>query len=301
MLQNVVALATGNENIPRPRDATSVAIRMGERPALNSASTQSRSRLHRKMSANAHESYRRYSLFLVTVDGQCWPSILTEVLCDIVRNTFCADENEYLRVLLTDLVEVLNELRPLLKVTADLDNLLDVVVGRQLSRADVNLDEVLQEVLYAEKVSVCHQRRLYHAYVREFLDVLRPGSREHQRLSIGTNLSNDLPDLRLETHVKHTIRLVHDKVGDATKVGLLGLKHVDQPTRSGDHDLDTALQVTDLRTLGCTTVDSSVPDFGVCAKLGALLLNLDSELTSRRENERDGAIAGSKEGLSASE
>jgi hypothetical protein len=33
------------KDVPRPRDATSVAIRMGERPALNSPNTQSRSRL----------------------------------------------------------------------------------------------------------------------------------------------------------------------------------------------------------------------------------------------------------------
>jgi len=32
-------------HVPSPRDATSVAIRIGDRPALNSPSTQSRSRL----------------------------------------------------------------------------------------------------------------------------------------------------------------------------------------------------------------------------------------------------------------
>jgi hypothetical protein len=32
-------------HVPRPREATSVAINMGERPALNSPRTQSRSRL----------------------------------------------------------------------------------------------------------------------------------------------------------------------------------------------------------------------------------------------------------------
>lgn len=38
--------AWGKErDAPSPRDATSVAIRIGERPALNSPNTQSRSRL----------------------------------------------------------------------------------------------------------------------------------------------------------------------------------------------------------------------------------------------------------------
>lgn len=40
------------ENIPSPRDATSVAIKMGDRPALNSPSTQSRSRLKREVNSS---------------------------------------------------------------------------------------------------------------------------------------------------------------------------------------------------------------------------------------------------------
>ena len=46
-----------------------------------------------------------------------------------------------------DLVEVLDELRTLLKVAANLNNLLDVVIGGQLRGSDVDLNEVLQEVL----------------------------------------------------------------------------------------------------------------------------------------------------------
>lgn len=117
-------------------------------------------------------------------------------------------------------------------------------------------------------------------------------------MSIRANLSNDLPNLRLETHVKHTISLVHDQVGNATEVGLLRLEHVDQSTGSGNHDLDTALQVANLRALRRTAIDSGVSDFRVGAELRALLLNLDSELTSRRKDQRDGTIAGSKERLS---
>ena len=81
------------------------------------------------------------------MDGQRRPSVLTEVLRDVVCHTLGADEDENLRVLLADLVEVLDELRPLLKVTHDLHNLLNVVVRGQLHRADVDLNEILQEVL----------------------------------------------------------------------------------------------------------------------------------------------------------
>lgn len=81
------------------------------------------------------------------MDGQRRPSILTEVLGDVVCYSFCTDKDEYLRVLLTDLIEVLDEFRTLLKVAADLDDLLNIVVGGELRRTDVNLDEVLQKVL----------------------------------------------------------------------------------------------------------------------------------------------------------
>lgn len=66
------------------------------------------------------------------MDGQRGPSILTEVLGDVICNTLRADEDEDLRVFLTDLVEVLDKLRPLLKVTHDLDDLLNVVVRGEL-------------------------------------------------------------------------------------------------------------------------------------------------------------------------
>ena len=122
---------------------------MGERPALNSPKTQSRSRLFR-----SHQDQRKilrerwYALLLVSVDGQCRPSILTEVLRDVVRDTLSTDKDEHLRVLLADLIEVLDELATLLKVTHDLNDLLNVVVRCKLHRTDVDLDEVLEEVLW---------------------------------------------------------------------------------------------------------------------------------------------------------
>ena len=83
------------------------------------------------------------------MDGQCRPSILTEVLRDVICNALRPDEDENLGVLLADLLEVLDELRPLLKVTYDLNDLLDVVVRSKFHRTDVDLDEVLQEVLWS--------------------------------------------------------------------------------------------------------------------------------------------------------
>ena len=81
------------------------------------------------------------------MDGQRRPSVLTEVLRDVVCHTLCANKDKHLRVLLRDLFKMFDELRPLLEVADDLNDLLDVVVGRELHRADVDLNEILQEVL----------------------------------------------------------------------------------------------------------------------------------------------------------
>ena len=70
-----------------------------------------------------------------------------EILRNVVRDTLSTDKDQHLRMLLADLVEVLDELRPLLKVADDLDDLLDVVVGSELHRTNVDLNEFLQEVL----------------------------------------------------------------------------------------------------------------------------------------------------------
>ena len=115
---------------------------------MNSLKTQSRSRLTKVSTTLANALNMLHLLLLVSMDGQCRPSILTEVLRDVVRDTLSTDKDEHLRVLLADLIEVLDELATLLKVTHDLNDLLNVVVRCKLHRTDVDLDEVLEEVLW---------------------------------------------------------------------------------------------------------------------------------------------------------
>ena len=81
------------------------------------------------------------------MDGQSGPAVLAKVLGDVVCDTLRANEDKNLRVLLADLVEVLNKLRPLLELGADLNDLSNVVVGSELHGPDVHLDEILEEIL----------------------------------------------------------------------------------------------------------------------------------------------------------
>ena len=120
---------------------------MGERPALNSPRTQSRSRL----SINQFQkSYRETSddlLFLVTVDSKGGPTILTKVFRNIISYSLRAHENENLGVLAADLIEMLDEFTTLFKVRAYLDNLLYVMVCSEFHGTDVDLDEIVKKIL----------------------------------------------------------------------------------------------------------------------------------------------------------
>jgi hypothetical protein len=153
------------------------------------------------------------------------------------------------------------------------------MVGREVHGTNVDLDEVVEEL------------------GSELANFLGPGGRPHQSLTIGSNLAYDLANLRLETHVKHTVSLVKYQVGDTTEVSLSGFEHVDKPTRSGDANLHTAGKVANLRATRDTTVHAGVPNAGRAAKLCDFLLDLDGKFTGGSEDEDDGAITGGKEGL----
>jgi hypothetical protein len=106
------------------------------------------------------------------------------------------------------------------------------------------------------------------------------------------------PDLGLETHVQHSVGLVHHQVSDSLEIGSTRFEHVDQSTGSSHTDLDTSGEIPDLGTFGCTTVNGSVSDTGRFTELGAFGLGLDSKLSGRGENQNDGTVAWSEQRLS---
>jgi hypothetical protein len=208
------------------------------------------------------------------------PAVLTEESGNLICDTLGASENDALvGAVLHDLLKMLDHLVTLLKVGDDLDNLCDAVVGGEVSGADVDLNVVGKEIR------------------SELTDILGPGGGPHASLTIRTNLADNLANLGLETHVKHTISLVKNEVSDTAKVGAASLEHINQTAGSGNANLNTARQVTDLRTLGDTTVDTGVANTGGLSELGNLSLNLDSQLTSRSQNKNNGTIAGGEERL----
>lgn len=211
---------------------------------------------------------------------QRWPSVLAKESSDLISNTLGSGENENLVALVVhDALEMLDHAITLLHLRDNFHDLCDSVVGGEVHGSNVDLDEVILVV------------------VGKCADFFWPCSRPHTGLSVRSNLSNDLANLGLETHVKHTIGLIENEVGDTAEVGLSRLQHVDQTTWSGDADFDTTSEVANLLSLGNTSVDAGISDAGRFSELADFLLDLDSQLTGGCENENDGSVTRSEEWL----
>lgn len=124
----------GNEN----RGATSLEL------AQYPITLTSRQQLDKQFDL---ENENMNSLFLVSMNRKSRPAILTKIFCDVVCNSLCPDEDQHLGILSTNLIKMLDQLCSLLEITADFNDLLDVVIGGQLHRSDVDLNHVFQEIL----------------------------------------------------------------------------------------------------------------------------------------------------------
>jgi hypothetical protein len=83
-------------------------------------------------------------LFLVTMNGECWPAVLTKVFRDLVCDPLSADKDENLSVLSADDIKMFDQLGAFLKVAADFDELGDVMVRCELHRTKL-IQESIQK------------------------------------------------------------------------------------------------------------------------------------------------------------
>mmetsp|Transcript_43578 Transcript_43578/g.113496 ORF Transcript_43578/g.113496 Transcript_43578/m.113496 type:complete len:416 (-) Transcript_43578:251-1498(-) len=219
------------------------------------------------------------SLTLITMDSKSGPSISTELSAQIITPPlrFCEDEKTPNISLLFGNAEVLFQdlcrFRCFVKVVTALDDLGNVVIGLQIRGTNVDLDRIFFKII------PCHS-----------LDLLRPSGSEHQRLPIWSNLSKDLLDLGLKTHIEHTISLIEHEVSYTPEIGMSCFKHIDQTTWSSNADFDTSIKITDLRALWNTAIDAGILDLGRRTKFITFLLYLHSKLTGRRQYKDNWAV-----------
>ena len=118
----------------------------------------------------------------------------------------------------------------LVEIRAYCDDLTYVVICSKLHGTDVYLYEIVKEILRQVRGKTKIGAFLM-TYTCKFLHILRPSRTEHQSLSIRPDLVNNFANLRLKSHVKHSVGLIHDKVCNSAQIGLATLKHVNQPAR----------------------------------------------------------------------
>ena len=107
------------------------------------------------------------------------------------------------------------------------------MVGRELLGPDVDVDPALGA---AQEVP------------GKLLHLPRPGGGPHENLSVRTNLLKDLPDLGLEAHVQHPVRLVQAEVVAELEADLAPVEEVHQSARGGDQQVTSAVQLPHLVT-----------------------------------------------------
>ena len=131
------------------------------------------------------------------------------------------------------------------------------MVSREVHGADVNVNvAVVQELL------------------GELLNFLGPGSGPHHHLPVRSDLFKNLPDLRLETHVKHPVSLVQTEVGRPPQVDFSSLQEVDESAWSGNADLHPVFNVPQLGAFRSPTKHAGVLDTTRLAELISNLLDL---------------------------
>lgn len=124
------------------------------------------------------------------------------------------------------------------------------------------------------------------------LDVAGESGREHESLAVidlGHVLTlNDTANLGLETHVKHAISLIKDKVLDVAEGDTATLDEIDKTTRSSDKKIAAALDLAKLRADIGTTVDDARTDPRTVGELASLVVDLRDQLTSGSKDQGSG-------------
>ncbi len=101
---------------------------------------------------------------------------------------------------------------------------------------------------------------------------------------------NNATNLGLETHVKHTISLIEDKVLDVAQGDATSLYEIDQSSGGSDEQIAAALDLSELGADISATVDDARADPRAVGKLARLVVDLGDELTGRGEDERGGGM-----------
>lgn len=214
------------------------------------------------------ESTLTLTLSAVTVDRGGREALVDQEIRERVSHALGLDEDESETASMS--VENIEEDGALVNVLDVLNLLSDVLRGRT-NTANGQEDVVLQEIS------------------GQHLNV--PGERggEHEGLTVSDTRHvlafNDATNLGLETHVKHAIGLIKNKVLDVAERNAASLYEIHKTSRSGDEQVTAALNLAKLRANVGTTVDHARANPRSVGELASLVVNLRDQLTCGGEDQ----------------
>ena len=81
------------------------------------------------------------------MNSEGWPPVMTKILCYVVGHSFSTDKDENFSIFLANLLQMLDEFVALLKLAANINDLLDIMVRSELHGADIDLNKITQKIL----------------------------------------------------------------------------------------------------------------------------------------------------------
>jgi len=132
--------------------------------------------------------------------------------------------------------------------------------------------------------------RQVHEFVGQFHHPLVEGGGKHHVLPLvkGGEAPKDKAEVRDETHVEHSIRLVDNQRLDPLQGVNLLLQVIDESSRGADDDISALLEGVALLLVIYTSVDRLDCEAGMGAQEVRVLLNLHHQLTRWRQDECPG-------------
>ena len=214
------------------------------------------------------ESSLTLPLGSVSVDRSGWEVLVDQEVRQRVGHALCLHKDKCQATGMG--MKNIKENRALVNVLNVLNALCDVLGGRA-NTADREEDVVFEEV------------------PRKHLNVAWEGGRKHERLAVcdlGHVLTlNDTTNLRLETHVQHSIGLVENKVFDVAEGDAATFQKIDQATGRSHQKITSTLNLAQLGANIGTTIHDARTNPGAVGKLARLVIDLRDQLTSGSQDQ----------------
>jgi len=223
------------------------------------------------------------ALALVSVNSSCFPSQSFHLVGELVSTTFCfCEDDSFGFAFFHKMADQFHQLLVLFILIANVDNLKNSLVTCEFSRANSSVNVVVSEEI-----------------VGKGLNFLEPSSTVHKKLPVWSNLVDNLSDLRLKSHVQHSVCLIENQICASFQICFSSFEEVKKSSGSGDDDFNSLFEVADLWSFRSTTKHAGGVDVRTLDEILRDLLNLLRQLSSWQKDDGNWTVSSSDRLLSA--